>query len=152
MLAFGKGPNEMTEMTFDSCLPQFQRINELAVQYLDLAEQGSIFFIKPMLLQVLYFCATKCRDWHTCWETMRLLGKSRRQESFWESAHVTAVVEQVIEKEYAGLTPDDVVPREARFDMMHASLLNQDKVHLWYHRPCDTDTNVSGTWTHISLH
>jgi hypothetical protein len=35
MLAFVKGPNEMS---FDSCLPQFQRIN-------DLAEQGSIFLL-----------------------------------------------------------------------------------------------------------
>jgi hypothetical protein len=136
------------EMNFDSFLSRFQRINELAAQYLDLEKHRSMFSAKPMLLQVIYFCAVKCRDWHTRQEALRLMRASRRQEGLWGSAHLAALLELVIEQEHAGLTPDDVVPREARFDAIHPSPLNQDKLHLWCHRPYSGDGNDKGVWTH----
>ncbi|KAJ5603792.1 hypothetical protein N7537_006748 [Penicillium hordei] len=146
----------LDEMAHDSCLPLFQRINELAALYLSLAEQASMFSTKPMLLQILYFVACKCRDWHTRRATVRLLRDFPRREGLWTSDHFIAVMEHVINQESAGLTPNDVIPRAARIDLMHINPVDQCKFNLWYHRPCTPEevangADVHGKWTTVAL-
>ncbi|KAJ5950504.1 uncharacterized protein N7479_008917 [Penicillium vulpinum] len=146
----------LDQMSYDSSLPIFQRMKELAALYLSLDEQASVFSTKPMLLQVLHFSATKCRDWHTRQETLRLVRNSPRREGFWTSDHFVATIEHVIKVESAGLTPNDVIPRAARIDMMHLSPLNQSKFSVWYHRPCTPEEVANcaddhGKWTNVVL-
>jgi hypothetical protein len=131
-------------------------MNELAALYLSLEEQVSVFSAKPMLLQVLWFCATKCRDWHTRRETLRLVRNSPRREGFWTSSHFVAALEHVFEQESAGLTADEVIPRASRIDQMHLSPLGQSEINLWYHRPCTSDevangADLHGKWTNVVL-
>jgi hypothetical protein len=144
----------LDEMSYDSSLLRFQRMNELAALYLNLAEQVSMFSTKPMLLHVLHFCATKCRDWHTRRETLRLVRNSPRREGFWTSSHFVATLEHVFEQESAGLTPDDVVPRTSRIGKMYLSPLDQSKISLWYHRPYTSEgvangADIHGKWTNV---
>ncbi|KAJ5405305.1 hypothetical protein N7465_006589 [Penicillium sp. CMV-2018d] len=146
----------LDEMAHDSSLPLFQRMNELAALYLSLAEQASMFTTKPMLLQILYFVACKCRDWHTRRETVRLLRDFPRREGLWTSDHYIAVMEYVIKQESAGFTPSDVIPRAARIDLMHLNPVDQSKFNLSYHRPCTPEevangADVHGKWTTVVL-
>ncbi|KAJ6128659.1 Protein of unknown function DUF3468 [Penicillium samsonianum] len=148
--------NPLDEMSYDSSLPLFQRMNELAALYLSLAEQASMFSTKPMLLQILHFNATKCRDWHTRRETLRLVRNSQRREGFWTSDHFVAMLEYVIKQESAGLTPNDVIPRAARIDLLHLSPLDQSKFSVWYHRPYTPEevvdgADIHGKWTNVVL-
>lgn len=131
-VVLGSLQNYMDKMSYDLSLPLFQQMNELAALYLSLTEQASMFSSKPMLIQILYFTATKCRDWHTRRETLRLVRNSSRREGFWTSGHFAAGVSFVIQHESAGLTPTDVIPRSARIDMVHVSPLGEKKFNLWY--------------------
>ncbi|KGO69211.1 Protein of unknown function DUF3468 [Penicillium italicum] len=146
----------LDEMAHDSCLPQFQRMNELAALYVTLAEQASMFSTKAMLLQLLHLMGSKCRDWHTRRETLRLVRHFPRREGFWTSDHLVTVLEYVIKQESAGLTSSDVIPRAARIDLMHMSPLDQSNINLWYHRPCTPEevangADISGKWTNVVL-
>ncbi|KAF4764383.1 hypothetical protein HAV15_001646 [Penicillium sp. str.  len=149
--------NPLDEMAHDSSLPLFQRMNELAALYLSLTEQASMFSTKPMLLQILYFVASKCRDWHTRREAVRLLRDFPRREGLWTSDHYLAVMEYVIKQESAGLTPSDVIPRAARIDLMHFNPVDQSKFNLSYHRPCTPEEVakgadvINGKWTTVML-
>lgn len=146
----------LDEMAHDSSLPEFQRMNELAALYVSLAEQASMFSTKAMLLQILHFTGSKCRDWHTRRETLRLVRHFPRREGFWTSDHLATLLEYVIKHESAGLTPSDVIPRAARIDLMHMSPLDQSKFNVWYHQPCTPEevangADVSGKWTTVVL-
>lgn len=146
----------LDEMAHDSYLPLFQRMNELAALYLNLAEQASMFSTKPMLLQILYFVGCKCRDWYTRRETVRLLRDFPRREGLWTSDHYIAVVEHVIKHESAGLTPSDAIPRAARIDLIHFNPVDQSKFNLSYRRPCTPEeiangADVCGKWTTVVL-
>lgn len=134
----------LDEMSYDSSVPLFQRMNELAALYLSLTEQVSMFSSKPMLLQILYFTATKCRDWHTRRETLRLVRNSSRREGFWTSGHFAAGVSFIIHHESAGLTPNDVIPRSARVNAVHVSPLDEKKFNLWYPSYCPPGENPNG--------
>ncbi|OQD81130.1 hypothetical protein PENANT_c029G05320 [Penicillium antarcticum] len=138
----------MNEMAFDSCLPQFKRINELAAQYVDMGDQGLTFSTRPMILQVLYFAASKCRNWHTRWMSVHLMRKSRRQEGFWGSGHLAAQLEPIIGKQHAGFRPDELVPLGARFDRRHISAASPTRINHWFRRPCDA-ADGSGGWTRL---
>ncbi|KAJ5748499.1 uncharacterized protein N7511_010195 [Penicillium nucicola] len=146
----------LDEMSYDSSLPLFQRINALASLYLSLEEQVSLFSTKTLLLQVLHFTATKCRDWHTRRESLSLVRQSRRREGLWTSNHFVALLSHVFEQESAGLTPNDVIPRAARIDLLHLKPLDQKKFNSWYHRPCTPEeiangADVHGKWTKVEL-
>jgi hypothetical protein len=146
----------LDEMSYDSSLPLFQRINELAALYLSLEEQVSMFTTKALLLQILHFSATKCRDWHTRRETLRLVRNSRRREGFWTSDHFVALLAHVFAQESIGLKPNDVIPRAARIDLLHLSPLDQNKFNIWYHRPCTPEevtngADFHGKWTKVAL-
>jgi hypothetical protein len=146
----------LDEMSYDSTLPLFQRINELAALYLSLEEQVSMFTTKALLLQILHFSATKCRDWHTRRETLRLVRNSRRREGFWTSDHFVALLAHVFAQESIGLKPNDVIPRAARIDLLHLSPLDQNKFNIWYHRPCTPEevtngADFHGKWTKVAL-
>ncbi|KAJ5375609.1 Protein of unknown function DUF3468 [Penicillium concentricum] len=155
-IILGSLQRPLDEMSYDSFLLLFKRMNELAALYLSLAEQSSMFSTKPMLLQILHFNATKCRDWHTRRETLRLVRDFPRREGFWTSDHLAAALEHVIKQESAGSTPNDVIPRAARIDMLHLSPLDQSKFNIWYHRPCTSEevangADVHGVWTNVVL-
>jgi hypothetical protein len=143
-------------MSFDSSLNLFKRINELAGLYLSLPEQASMFSTKPMLLPVMFFCATKCRDWHTRRDTLRLVMNSPRREGFWTTSHFIGVLNHIFDVESAGLTPDDVIPPASRIDKMHLSPIDHTRVNIWYRRPHAPEeiangADVDGKWTQVTI-
>jgi hypothetical protein len=109
-----------------------------------------------MLFPAIYFCAHRCRDWHTRRETLRLISGSRRREGFWTSGRASAVLQLFINEESVGLMPGDVVPMHARIDMVHFSSSPTNlKGVLWYHRPSspeeiDNGADVHGIWKSVS--
>lgn len=145
------------EMFYDAYLPNFQRINELAMLFLAAECQTGLFCAKVMLLPPVYFSAHRCRDWHTRRESLRLISSSRRREGFWASAGASAVLEYFIKEESIGLGPDDVIPIYSRIDMMYVyPSPNKLKGIVWYHRPSSPEeiaggADVSGIWKTLGV-
>lgn len=143
------------EMVYNSYLPVFQRINKLAALYLAAGTGSSLFCAKVMFLPPIYFCAHKCRDWHTRRESLRLILGSRRREGIWESTGASDVLAFFINEESRGLGPNDVIPIYSRIDLMHVSpMSDQLKGTVWYHQPSSPEeieagTDPQGIWTNM---
>ncbi|KAH7122829.1 hypothetical protein B0J11DRAFT_464987 [Dendryphion nanum] len=84
------------ETVFDAFTPLFKKIVHLAAVYVKTFTTAASFTLDIAIVPVLYYVATKCREYGIRHAALKILRASRRTEGIWDSAATTRLAEEII--------------------------------------------------------
>jgi hypothetical protein len=127
------------EMAYDGLLDHFRQAVWLTRALLESDSANSeplmpTFSVRAGIIQPLFFCGFKCRDWTVRREALGLLRTRQRQEGIWRTHEAALVLERLIDIESEGILVEGMVPESFRVDSVRIEVIDDSNVRFWYRR------------------
>ncbi|CAG8903299.1 unnamed protein product [Penicillium egyptiacum] len=127
------------EMAYDGLLDHFRQAVWLTKALLasDSANSEPLmptFSVRAGIIQPLFFCGFKCRDWTVRREALGLLHARQRQEGIWRTHEAALVLERLIDIESEGVLVEGMVPESFRVNSVRIEVIDDSNVRFWYRR------------------
>ena len=134
-----KGIDDNNEMAYDGLLDHFRHAVWLTKALLEFDSANSeplmpTFSVRAGIIQPLFFCGFKCRDWSVRREALGLLRGHQRQEGIWRSHEAALVLKRLIDIESEGASVEGIEPELFRVNSVQIEVTDDSNVRFCYRK------------------